>query len=58
MTTLEYMEKELKRHKLNLEREIQRNVPAEQIENIKKKVGYYTEVCEALREGDSNGKQK
>lgn len=49
MSTLEFMEKELNRHKSNLDRETRRNAPEEHIENLKKKVGYYTEVCEVLR---------
>ena len=44
MGTLEYMEKELSRHKLNLERQTERNAPVEDIENLKKKVEYYTEI--------------
>lgn len=48
MGTLEYMERELSRHKLNLERQTERNAPPEDIENLKKKVEYYTEVCNLL----------
>ena len=49
MTTLEFMEKELQKCKINMQKETQRNAPAEHVENIKKKVGYYTEVCDILR---------
>lgn len=43
------MEKQLSKHRANLERETARNVPQEMIDNIKKKVGYYQEACVALR---------
>lgn len=49
MTTLEYMEKQLKHHVINLERETKRNAPKEQIENIALKVGYYNQAIIALR---------
>ena len=34
MTTLEFMEKELCKHKLNLERQTNRNAPIKDVENI------------------------
>lgn len=49
MTTLEYFEKQLAKHKANLKRETERNAPPETIENISKKIGYYTEAVEVLR---------
>jgi hypothetical protein len=49
MTTLEFMEKELNKHKQNLERQISRNAPADNIENIKIKISHYEKVCELLK---------
>lgn len=49
MTALEYMTKQLNRHRLNLERETKRGVPEEMLRNIEAKVGYYAEAVEALR---------
>ena len=49
MTAIEYMEKQLSKHKMNLEREQKRNVSQEMIDNIKKKIIYYQEACIALR---------
>ncbi len=48
MTTLEYMEKQLNKHKLNLKKEQERKAPQEVIDNISKKIGYYGEAVEAL----------
>lgn len=53
MTTLEYMEKQLNKHQKVLEREIKRDAPEEQIENIKKKIGHYEEACDILKEKQS-----
>lgn len=50
MTALEYMTKQLNRHRLNLERETKRGVPEEMLRNIEAKVGYYAEAVEALGE--------
>ena len=49
MTTLEFMEKELGKHKLNLERQTDRNAPIEDVENIKIKISHYEKVCELLK---------
>lgn len=51
MTTLEYMEKQLKKHELNYIRECDRGAPAEVRENILNKIFYYSEVVELLKEG-------
>lgn len=48
MTALEYMERQLTQHRLNLKREAARGVPTEQIENICKKIAYYEAAVEAL----------
>lgn len=50
MTALEYMEKQLQKHKLNLIRELDRGVPKEVTDNIRLKISYYKEAAEALRE--------
>jgi hypothetical protein len=49
MTTLEFMEKELKKCELNLIQQIARDAPTDHISNIKDKIGHYEKVCELLR---------
>ena len=49
MTALEYMEKQLQKHKLNLIRELDRGVPKEVTDNIRLKISYYNEAAKALR---------
>ena len=49
MTTLEFFEKELKRCEFNLEQQILRNAPQDNIENIRQKINHYTVACELLR---------
>ena len=49
MTALEYMEKQLLRHRLTYEREVARGVPEEQSNNILAKIGYYEKAVNALR---------
>ncbi len=55
MTAFEYMENQLLKHRLNFGREFARGVPEQQLENIRKKIGYYEAAVEALREvGDGD----
>jgi hypothetical protein len=54
MTTLEFMAKELYKCKTNLEQEISRNAPKENIENIKTKISHYEKVCELLKGRKTN----
>lgn len=49
MTALEYMIKQLNKHRLNLERETKRGVPEEMLRNIEAKIGYYEAAIEALK---------
>ena len=49
MTAIEYMTKQLKKHRLNYEREKKRGVPEEMLRNIEAKIGYYSEAVEALK---------
>ena len=49
MTTLEYMEKQVNKHRINYNREVLRGVPDEMLQNIQKKIGYYEEAVEALK---------
>ena len=49
MTTLEYMEKQLQKHRLNYERESARGVPADMMYNILMKIHYYEEAVNALK---------
>ena len=48
MTALEYMERQLQKHRRNFLIESDRRVPEEQLENIRKKIGYYEAAVEAL----------
>lgn len=49
MTTLEFVQKELRKCQVNLEQQIARNAPPDNIENIKNKISHYEEVCELLK---------
>lgn len=53
MNALEYMEKQLQKHKANYAREFARGVPEEMLTNIALKVSYYKSAVEALRDVDS-----
>jgi hypothetical protein len=53
MTTLEFMQKELRKCQVNLEQQIARNAPPDNIENIKAKISHYEEACEALKGSES-----
>jgi len=52
MTTLEFMEKQLTKHKANLEHELNRGVPDEVIRNIKEKICHYEVVISKFLEGN------
>lgn len=49
MTALEYMERQIVKHRLNHEQAFARNAPEEQLANIRAKIGYYEAAAEALR---------
>lgn len=49
MSALEYMEKQLLWCKRNFESEAARGAPQETLDNIGRKIGYYTEAVRALR---------
>lgn len=49
MTALEYMEKQVEKHRANFQREALRDAPAEQLRNIREKIWYYQEAADALR---------
>lgn len=46
---LEYMKKQVHKHRMNYKREVTRGVSEEMLENIEKKIGYYEAAVEALR---------
>lgn len=48
MTTLEYMKRQLEKHRLNYEREAARGVPEEVLHNIEQKIQHYEEAVAAL----------
>ena len=50
MTALEYMEKQLNKHRANYERESARGIPKHMLEAIEAKIGYYEAAVEALKE--------
>lgn len=52
MTALEYMEKQLQKHRINYNREILRDAPEETIRNIGLKICYYEAAVEALKKVD------
>ena len=55
MTALEYMEKQIQKHRQNFQKELVRGVPDEQLNNIALKIFYYESAAEALRKvGDGN----
>lgn len=49
MTALEYMEKQLQKHRINYNREFLRKAPKEVLDNISLKIGYYEAAVEALK---------
>ena len=49
MTPVEYMERQLQKHRVNYERESSRGVSEEMLNNISKKIGYYEAAVEALK---------
>lgn len=49
MTALEYMQKQAKKCRINLENANKSGVPEEQINNIKKKISYYEAAVDALK---------
>ena len=55
MTTLEYMERILNKHKKNLIAvERKSNVPADDIKYLRIKIGHYEKVCDLLRKEAEN----
>lgn len=49
MTALEYMERQVHKHYMNLEREFERGAPEEVLNNIRLKIGYYEMAVAALK---------
>ena len=49
MEALEYMEKQLNKHKANHAREYSRGVPEKMLNDIQSKIGYYEKAVEALK---------
>ena len=54
MTALEYMEKQLQKHRLNYDRELKRGATEEMLFNIALKCSHYWNAVEALRERENN----
>lgn len=49
MTTLEYMEKQLQKHRLNYVRESERGVHEGQLQDIQRKINHYEAAVDALK---------
>ncbi len=54
MTTLEYMKRQLEKHRLNFVREWERGAKEDVLENILAKIDHYSTAVEALSKGDTN----
>lgn len=54
MTALEYMEKQLQKHRLNYDRELKRGATVDMLFNIALKCSHYWNAVEALRERENN----
>lgn len=50
MTALEYMQKQVNKHRLNYKREKARGVPEKMLNDILAKIGYYEAAVNALKE--------
>ena len=49
MTAIEYMEKQIQKHRQNYVRELARGVSKEMLDNIKLKISYYETAIESMR---------
>ena len=49
MTALEYMEKQVQKHRLNHIHAVDRDAPEEMLEDIRAKIAYYELAADALR---------
>ena len=54
MTALEYMEKQLQKHRLNYDRELKRGATEDMLFNIALKCSYFRDAVDALRERENN----
>lgn len=54
MTPLEYMEKQVRKQKYNLGQQTVRGAPEADLENIRKKIGYYEAAVAALEREKDN----
>ena len=50
MTALEYFEQQRDRHQRNYNRAVLKGAAEEELQNISRKIGYYSLAVEALRE--------
>ena len=48
MTAIEYMERQVQKHRQNFDRESARGVPEEMLRNIRSKISYYEAAVEAM----------
>lgn len=49
MTTIEYMERQAKKHRLNYDREKRRNAHEDELRNIRAKIAHYETAIAALK---------
>ena len=52
MTTIEFMQKQITKCRINYDREVKRNAPEEILNNIQAKISHYEVAVEALRRAD------
>jgi hypothetical protein len=50
MTAIEYFEQQREKHQRNYNRAVLKGAVEEELQNIKRKIGYYAEAVVALRE--------
>ena len=55
MTSLEYMQRQIVKHKLNHDREFARNAPEEMLANIRMKISFFEDAVRALSERPKEG---
>lgn len=49
MTALEYMQRQIVKHRLNHDREFARNAPEDVLANIRLKISFYEAAADALK---------
>lgn len=58
MTALDYMEKQIRKHRIDFEKEGKRGVPVEMLNNIQFKIRCYEAAVEALKKDGEHRKEE